>query len=68
MPNDPEPDRDVPLRDWFAGQAHPVLLAAYIAAAARGEHGYGPDWRHGIAADAYAHADAMLAVRKAGAP
>ena len=61
---------DLRLRDWFAGQA----LPAVIAATASGQHhpipmytgkGDNPKLEAAIARDAYAMADAMLEARKA---
>lgn len=52
------------LRDHFAGLALP---AVYAAAMDDAKHGSGlfshPDWRVGLALDAYAMADAMLIAR-----
>ena len=55
------------LRDWFAGQALPAIIAATSA----GQHD--PSAKHGkgvvgsMAADAYEIADAMITARKGGA-
>lgn len=50
------------LRDWFAGQALPAVIAAMSA----GQHGImvGRSAMESAAYDAYAQADAMLAARK----
>lgn len=49
------------LRDWFAGQALPAIIAAMSA----GQHSVDPDHspEETIAKDAYLLADAMLAQR-----
>jgi len=53
------------LRDWYAGQVIPCVYATAMREAEQGsgllqdEH-----WRTGLAADAYALADAMLAARE----
>lgn len=54
----PDDWKGMTLRDWFAGQALTGLLS--------GRHGdqFGEDWDFG--ADAYAHADAMIAERSRG--
>ncbi|MDX1117060.1 hypothetical protein GOL29_03290 [Sinorhizobium medicae] len=49
------------VRDWFAGQALAGLLASGMT------YGGSSTNRGAVANDAYAHADAMLAARKAGA-
>jgi hypothetical protein len=53
------------LRDWFAGQA---ISSVYATAMREAEQGSGlfqdEHWRIGLAADAYALADAMLAARE----
>jgi hypothetical protein len=53
------------LRDWFAGQ---VIPSVYTTAMREAEQGSGlfqdEHWRIGLAADAYALADAMLAARE----
>lgn len=57
----------MPLRDWFAGQALPAVMAVtaagqHIPQMLPGETRLEP----AIARDAYAMADAMLAVRNGG--
>lgn len=49
------------LRDWFAGQALPAVIAAMSA----GQHGINPGMSafESAAHDAYAQADLMLAAR-----
>ena len=49
------------LRDWFAGQALPE---AYADAMRNEAWTHGPDWRIGLALDAYETADAMLKARE----
>lgn len=53
------------LRDYFAAKA---LAAVFTDAMAEAREGSGlfqdPDWREGIALDAYKYADAMLAERQ----
>lgn len=55
-------------RDYFAAEA---LKPVYADAMVEYRHGSGlfedPDWRFGIALDAYKMADAMLRARKGGA-
>jgi hypothetical protein len=65
-PGYPFPDTGMSLRDWFAGQVMPVVIAATSA----GQHS--PEFRHDdisavlpMARDAYALADAMLTAREA---
>jgi hypothetical protein len=53
------------LRDWFAGQAMPTLLADPSVNEVAESHGVQP--RVLLAKLAYQVADAMLAARKAGA-
>ena len=54
------------LRDYFAAR---VLGDVYAYVMSEAKEGSGifqdPDWRHGIALDAYAMADAMLKAREA---
>lgn len=50
------------LRDFFAAKALPALLADYCASAQK--VGFDEQWQMGVAMDAYAMADAMLAARK----
>ena len=54
------------LRDYFAAK---VLGDVYAYVMSEAKEGSGifqdPDWRHGIALDAYAMADAMLKAREA---
>lgn len=52
------------LRDHFAGLALPSVYASAMADAAQGSGLFShPDWRVGLALDAYAMADAMLIAR-----
>jgi hypothetical protein len=51
------------LRDWFAGQAMQTILAAHLSGVGRTSYGAHMVEAY-ISADAYYHADAMLAARK----
>ncbi len=55
-------DNGMTLRDYFAGQA----LAGQLAACALGYEYTGEDAKDKCAAEAYGHADAMLAAREKG--
>ena len=61
-----EPESGMTLRDYFAAK---VLGDVYAYVMSEAKEGSGifqdPDWRHGIALDAYAMADAMLKAREA---
>lgn len=50
------------LRDYFAAKAIPAVYADYCASAR--VVGFDEDWKMGVALDAYAMADAMLAARE----
>lgn len=50
------------LRDYFAGKALPECLHEFYAFLREGNQ-VPEDWRTGVALDAYAMADAMLAAR-----
>lgn len=50
------------LRDYFAGKALPECLREFYAFLSEGNQ-IPEDWRTGVAMDAYAMADAMLAAR-----
>lgn len=52
----------VTIRDYFAAKAMAVLCADYCASART--IGFDEDWKMGVALDAYAMADAMLAARQ----
>ena len=52
-------------RDYFAAKALPCIYADAMASAAEAGLFHDPDWRIGIALDAYAMADAMLKAREA---
>ena len=49
------------LRDYFAAKALPAVFKDYCEAAR--VDGWDQDWRHGVAAESYQMADAMLAAR-----
>lgn len=52
------------LRDYFAAQAMPAVYRDFWDDVRAGRNGCVPgDWKMGIAIDAYAMADAMLAAR-----
>lgn len=53
------------LRDYFAAMVLPVLCADYCASAQK--VGFDERWQMGVALDAYAMADAMLAAREGAA-
>ena len=64
------PDWDVgmSLRDYFAAKVLPNIYSTAMVDAADGSGLFSdPDWRMGLALDAYAMADAMLAARAAKA-
>ena len=50
------------LRDYFAANAMPVLLADYCESAQK--VGFDEQWMMGVAIDAYSMADALLEARK----
>lgn len=50
------------MRDYFAAKAMPAVYADYCAEAR--QRGFNEGWRHGVAIDTYAMADAMLAARE----
>jgi hypothetical protein len=52
-------------RDYFAAKALQCIYADVISSAAEAGLFQDPDWRIGIALDAYAMADAMLKAREA---
>jgi hypothetical protein len=52
----------IELRDWFAGQALPTVLADYMTDARI--KGWDENWRLGVAIDAYEMADEMLKARE----
>jgi uncharacterized protein YodC (DUF2158 family) len=51
------------LRDWFAGQIAPAIWKQFNDDGTATEF---PDWKTGVAIEAYRMADAMLAARKGG--
>lgn len=53
----------ISMRDHFAAAAMPALLADYCESAQK--VGFDEQWQMGVAMDAYAMADAMLAAREA---
>ena len=54
------------LRDYFAAKALPSVYDSAIVDASQGSGLFSdPDWRIGLALDAYAMADAMLKAREA---
>lgn len=52
------------LRDYFAAKAFHACYAEYFAGLARNEYTCDPEWRDGVAIEAYRMADAMLAARE----
>lgn len=61
-------DVGMSLRDYFAAKALPNIYSTAMVDAADGSGLFSdPDWRMGLALDAYAMADAMLAARAAKA-
>lgn len=56
--------RGVSVRDYFAGKALPAIYADCMTLFEK-EGCPGPDWRDGVAKDAYLMADAMLRARGA---
>jgi hypothetical protein len=54
------------LRDWFAGQALPAVIAATSAGQHQPHVEPGQTQEQAMAVDAYALADAMLAARQKG--
>ena len=54
--------RGMTLRDYFAGKALPAIYADCMTLFEK-EGCPGPDWRDGVAKDAYLMADAMLKAR-----
>lgn len=52
---------DMTLRDYFAAKAMPAVYSEYCSSAEK--VGFDEGWRNGVAMDAYAMADAMLAAR-----
>ena len=55
--------QDIPLRDWFAGQA----LTGYLAGRHNSPHDILTNYEaRRVACDCYTYADAMLAARKGG--
>ena len=55
--------RGMTLRDYFAAKALPAAYADYCESARK--IGFDEGWKMGVALDAYAMADAMLAAREA---
>jgi hypothetical protein len=58
------PTDGMTLRDYFAAKAMGPCLVEFWRGVAALEYGVPEDWRMGIAIDAYAMADAMLAARE----
>jgi len=56
-------DSGMSLRDWFAGQAVHACYAEICNAVREQEAPLPPDWREGIASEAFKMADAMIAER-----
>lgn len=52
----------ISLRDYFAAKALPAVYSDYCTSARA--LGFDEDWKTGVAIDAYAMADAMLAERE----
>ena len=52
-------------REYFAGLAMPEVMREYFAGLRNKEFACEPNWRFGIAIDAYEMADAMLQMRDA---
>ncbi|MDR7094133.1 hypothetical protein [Hydrogenophaga laconesensis] len=60
----PKPDQGMSLRDHFAGCALPAVYAEAMQDARDGSGLFSdPEWRVGLALDAYTMADAMLKAR-----
>lgn len=57
------PEMGMTLRDYFAAKALPAAYADYCESARK--IGFDEGWKMGVALDAYAMADAMLAAREA---
>lgn len=54
------------MRDYFAAKALPNIYSLAIKEASEGSGLFGdPEWRYGLALDAFAMADAMLKAREA---
>ena len=61
----PYPSDGMTLRDYFAAKAMPAIYADAMKEQAKGSELFShPDWRVGLALDAYAMADAMLKARE----
>ena len=57
---------NIELRDYFAAKAMPAVYSEYCSSAEK--VGFDEGWMMGVAMDAYAMADAMLAAREVGKP
>lgn len=57
--------RGMTLRDYFAAKSLPSVIDGYMRGIDQGHYSCDPEWRIGVALDAYQMADAMMKVREA---